>query len=54
MCFCDKCRFYNKCFPKTMNAYDECIKKVDVELGGCSDYDELTINELSRLIFMEE
>lgn len=23
MYICDKCCFYNKCYPKTMNAYDE-------------------------------
>lgn len=53
MHICDTCRYYNKCYPKTMNTYDEFIKKVEVELGGCPCYDELTINELSRLMFME-
>lgn len=43
---CDKCRFYNKCYPKTMNAYDECLGKAEVEIGGCPMYKELTIDEM--------
>lgn len=43
---CDKCRFYNKCYPKTMNAYDERLGKAEVEIGGCPMYKELTIDEM--------
>ena len=46
MYICDKCCFYNKYYPKTMNAYDELLGKTEVELGGCPMYKELTIDEM--------
>lgn len=46
MYICDKCCLYNKCYPKTMNAYDELLGKTEVELGGCPMYKELTIDEM--------
>jgi hypothetical protein len=46
MHICDKCRFYNKCYPKNIDSYDESMKKAETELGGCPMYKELTIDEM--------
>lgn len=43
---CDICRFYNKCYPRSMTEYETFMKKIDVDLGGCPEFKELTIQEM--------
>ena len=47
MRICDKCREYNKCFPKYIDPCKEALLKVEVEIGGCPCYKELTLEEMS-------
>lgn len=44
MHLCDKCVKFNKCFPKGTMPTEE--KRVEVELSGCKDYRELTVEAM--------
>lgn len=46
MCLCDKCRFYNKCYPRELDSYMVDLQKCEMELDGYPCYEELTINEM--------
>lgn len=46
MHLCDKCKKFNKCFPKgTMPTME---KRAEVELSGCKDYRELTVESMFK------
>ena len=48
MCICDKCKEYDKCFPKDISPDKEALLRVEVEIGGCPCYKELTLEEMFR------
>ena len=46
MHLCDKCVKFNKCFPKGTMPTEE--KRTEVELYGCKDYRELTVESMFK------
>lgn len=49
MHICNKCRKYNKCYPHGKSKTDENVKRADIELAGCPDFNELTVEEMFGL-----
>ena len=46
MHLCDKCKKFNKCFPN--NTWPTKEKRAEVELSGCKDYRELTVESMFK------
>ena len=46
MHICDKCKKFNKCYSKSGDSEADIVKRAEVELGGCSGYRELTVEEM--------
>ena len=46
MHLCDKCKKFNKCFPKGTMTTEE--KRAEEELSGCKDYRELTVESMFK------
>lgn len=46
MHLCDKCKKFNKCFPN--NTWPTAEKQAEVELSGCKDYRELTVESMFK------
>lgn len=46
MYLCDKCVKFNKCFPN--NTWPTKEKRAEVELSGCKDYRELTVESMFK------
>lgn len=46
MHLCDKCKKFNKCFPKGTMPTEE--KRAEVESLGCKDYRELSVESMFK------
>lgn len=52
MHICDKCKHYTKCYSikdDITRSPEREAKRAEVELGGCPDFKELTIEEMFHL-----
>nr|DAJ97157.1 MAG TPA: hypothetical protein [Caudoviricetes sp.] len=43
---CDKCKRYNKCYPRTMSRKQEEAQRQHVSDFGCRLFEELTVQEM--------
>lgn len=43
---CDKCKRYNKCYPRTMSRKQEEAQRQNVSDFGCRLFEELTVKEM--------